>query len=72
MARTLTLNGKEYNIDELSDDAKKIANNIVFAESKLNQLQNEAAIVQTARNAYIQVLSNMLENPKQAPEKADS
>lgn len=65
MAKTLTLNGKDYSIDSLSDEAKRLANNILFCDSKLNQLQNEAAVIQTARNAYIQILTNKLENPGQ-------
>ena len=65
MARTLTLNGKEYDIDEMNDEAKNLANNIIFAENKLNMLKNEAAVLQTGRNAYVQALTNLLENPKQ-------
>jgi hypothetical protein len=69
MARTLTLNGKEYNIDELSDEAKQLANNVVFADAKLNQLQNEAAVIQTGRSAYVQALTKLLEEPT---EQSDS
>jgi len=72
MAKTLTLNEKEYDIDSLSDDAKRLANNILFCDSKLSQLQNEAAVLQTGRNAYIQALTNMLENPDQQASKSDS
>ena len=63
MAKTLTLNGKEYDIDSLSDEAKRLANNIIFCDGKLNQLQSEGAVIQTARNTYIQALTNKLENP---------
>ena len=63
MAGTLTLNGKEYNIDELSDEAKRLANNVAFADTKLNQLQNEAAVIQTGRAAYVQALTKLLEEP---------
>ena len=66
MAQTLTLNDKTYNIEDLSDDAKRLANNIVFAESKLTHLQNEAGLVQTARNTYTQALTAILENPVEA------
>ena len=73
MAQTLTLNGKEYNIDDLSDEAKNIANNIVFADAKLNQLRNEAALIQTARNAYVQALTNEIEKkPAKEAEASDS
>ena len=70
MAQNLTLNDKTYNIDELSDEAKRLANNILFADSKLTQLQNEAALVKTARNTYTKALTTILENPVEQEESA--
>jgi len=61
MAQTLTLNDKIYNIDDLSDEANRLANNIIFAEAKLTQLNNEAALVQTARSTYTKALTAILE-----------
>ena len=61
MAQTLTLNDKIYNIDDLSDEANRLANNIIFAEAKLTQLNNEAALVQTARSTYTKALRAILE-----------
>ncbi len=61
MATTVTLNDKEYNIDELSEEARRLANNIVFADAKIKQLRNEAAVIQAGRVACAQALSGMLE-----------
>ena len=72
MAKTLTLNDKSYNIEDLSDDAKRLATNILFAENKLSQLQSEAAVIQTARNAYTQALTAILEKPAESEEQSDS
>ena len=72
MAQTLTLNDKTYNIDELSDDAKRLANNIVFTDNKLSQLQSEAAVIQTARSTYTKALTAILEKPADTEEQGES
>lgn len=56
----LTIGGKEYDIESLSDEAKAQLNNIRVVERKLAELQQEAAILQTARNAYAAALKAQL------------
>jgi len=56
----LTIDGKEYDIASLSDEAKAQLNNIQTVERKLAELQQEAAILQTARNAYAAALKAQL------------
>jgi hypothetical protein len=56
----ITVDGKEYVIDSLSDDAKAQLGALNMTDRKLAELQQEVAIVQTARNAYAQALAAAL------------
>lgn len=60
----ISIDGKEYDTDALSDEAKGHIQNIQACEQKLADLKREQAIVRTARNAYAQALKNAL--PKDA------
>ena len=53
---SLTLNGIQYLIDDLSDQAKSQLVNLQATDAEINRLQVKLAIVQTARNAYQQAL----------------
>jgi hypothetical protein len=52
----LTIDGKEYLLDSLSDDAKAQLGALNLVDRKLADLQQDMAILQTARNAYAQAL----------------
>lgn len=56
----ITIDGKEYDTDQLSDDAKRQLAMIQFVDRKLMELQSEIAVFQTARNAYGKVLAEKL------------
>jgi len=58
---TITIDGKDYDIESMSEDAKNELLSIQMCDQKVNDLQAELAIVQTARNAYILSLKSMLE-----------
>lgn len=60
----ITIDGKEYDTDTLSDEAKGNIQNVQFCEQKMAELRRELAIAQTARNAYAQALKGAL--PKDA------
>lgn len=60
----VTIDGKQYDTDTLSDDAKNHIQNVQFCEQKMADLQRELAVVRTARNAYAQALQRAL--PKDA------
>ncbi len=59
MAR-ITIDGTEYETDELSDDIKRQVQNVSYCDRKIEELKNEAAVIQTARNAYARSLGEML------------
>ena len=53
---SININGREFNIDDLSDSAKAQIANIQLVDQKINSIQQEIAILQTARNAYTAAL----------------
>lgn len=71
---TLTVEGKQYDMNELSDSAKAMANSVAFCDSKINQLEAELAMVKMARNGFVSQLVNELpqqkdEQPKKTTRK---
>jgi len=48
----LTIDGTEYSIADLSDEAKIQILNIQFVDERIQQLNNELAIADTARIGY--------------------
>jgi len=58
----ITIDGKEYDIDALSDDAKIHLATIQFVDAELVRLQAHVAALQTARNAYGKELQKHLES----------
>lgn len=60
----ITIDGKEYDTEALSEAARSNMLNTKYCDDKLAELKREIAIVQTARNAYAQALKNAL--PKDA------
>jgi hypothetical protein len=56
----VTIDGNEYETDDLSEDAKRQLQNVVYCDRKIEDLKNEAAIIQTARNTYARALSKTL------------
>lgn len=61
---TLTIDGKEYDTEQLSDAAKAQVTNVQIVDQSIAQAQQEVAILQTARNAYVQALQAEL--PKES------
>ncbi len=58
---TITIDGKEYDSETLSDEAKNQLGSIQFVDKKIQELKAELAVYQTARNGYGKALSGMLE-----------
>ncbi|OUS13748.1 hypothetical protein A9Q89_01885 [Gammaproteobacteria bacterium 53_120_T64] len=53
---TLTHDGKDYKISDLSKEAQDQLQSLQLAEAEIKRLQMQLAMVQTARNAYQQAL----------------
>lgn len=60
----VTIDGKEYDSDALSEEARNNILNVQFCEKRMKELQRELVMAQTARNAYAQALKGTL--PKDA------
>ena len=57
----ITIDEVEYNLGDLSDNAKAQLANIQFVDSQLQQLNNELAVSDTARIGYTNALKAELE-----------
>ena len=56
----ITIDGKEYDLNALSDEAKAQIVSIQFVDGELARLNAQAAALQTARMAYSKELNGML------------
>ena len=48
----LTLDGVEYSLTDISDEARAQLQNIAFCDERIQQLSNEWAVADTARMGY--------------------
>lgn len=60
----VTIDGKEYETDDMSEDARRQLGNVATCDRRLEELRNETAMIQTARNTYAQSLGKMLADEK--------
>lgn len=60
----ITVDGVEYNTEDLSDNGKAQLASLQFLEVQMQKLKNEIAVYQTARNSYVQALKVELEKTK--------
>ena len=60
----LNIDGREYDTETLPEEAKEQLINVQVVDKKIAQLQQELAIVKTARNAYVRDLQSKL--PKES------
>ena len=56
----ITIDGKDYAVDSLSQDALNQLSSINIVDRKIADLQQDIAILQTARNAYAAALAAAL------------
>lgn len=57
---TITIDGDKYSLSDLSENCKVQLNNIQFVDERLQQLQNELAVADTARIGYSNALKSEL------------
>ena len=58
----VTIDGKEYDYDSLSDKAKATLASIQFVQSELKRISAQASVLKTAESAYGKTLKQELEN----------
>lgn len=57
----ITIDGKAYDLEKLSDNAKSQLGNLQFVDQEIARAQAHLAVLQTARNTYAQALKQALE-----------
>jgi len=58
----IKIDGKDYDTDTLSDQSKAQLVNLRFVDTELDRLQAKIAVLQTARQVYVNALKQAL-NP---------
>ena len=56
----LKIDNKEYDLDTLSDECKAQLASIQYCDQEIARLQVKAAVIQTAKGAYLQALQKSL------------
>jgi len=57
----ITIDGKDYDLEALSDESKAQLVSLQFVDAELRRLQAQSAALQTARIAYSRALKQLLE-----------
>lgn len=60
----INIDGKEYSLSELSDNARAQVANLQFVDAQIQQLNNEWAVADTARIGYTNALKSELDQLK--------
>ena len=60
----VTLDGIEYNTEDLSDNGKAQLASLQFLEAQMRKLNNEIAVYQTARHSYVTALKSEIDTSK--------
>ena len=59
---SITIDGKEYNVDNISDSGKEQLASIKFSQNEIQALEARVAICKTAIVAYTTALRKELDN----------
>tara|TARA_Y100001968_G_C19192660_1_gene635962 strand:- start:517 stop:708 length:192 start_codon:yes stop_codon:yes gene_type:complete len=57
----LTIDGKDYDIDSLSDSSKQTLASLQFTQSEVKRLQAQIAVLKTAESSYANALKKDVE-----------
>ena len=57
----ITIDGVDYNLEDLSENAKLQLRNIQFVDAQIQQQNNEWAVADTARIGYSNALKNEID-----------
>lgn len=64
MSQKLKLDDKEYDISDLSENSKKTLSSLQFTTKKLQELDNMRALLQRAKNSYMESLKKEMLSQK--------
>lgn len=65
MAGTITIDGKQYVLEDLSQNAQQQIGNLRVTDQEIERLNRQLAIAQTARAAYARALAAELPKTEQ-------
>ena len=63
-ANTITIDDKDYNLDDLSDECKAEIQSLQFCEGEIARLNAKLAVAGTAKIGYQRALAKLLEEDK--------
>ena len=63
--KTITMNGKDYNIDQISEKARYLVDQLKDLQSQSMQLKARLDQVEVCSSGFTQLLEQELENPQQ-------
>ena len=63
-ANTITIDDKDYNLDDLSDECKSEIQSLQFCEGEIARLNAQLAVAGTAKIGYQRALAKLLEEDK--------
>jgi prefoldin subunit 5 len=66
--KTITVNDVEHNIEDLTEQQHAMVNHIADLDRKLGQLQFNADQLNVGREAFVNMLSQSLDEPKEVSE----
>ncbi len=69
---TIKIDGKDYDIDTLSPEAKAQLTSLQMTDTEIQRLKIQLAIAQTARNAYANALKSRLPTPREQIQKNET
>ena len=64
MGQKIKLDDKEYDIENLSEQAKATLASLQFATSRMQELNNMQALLQRAKNSYIEIIKQEMVTKK--------
>jgi len=57
---TITIDEKEYEVENMDDEQKSIVQAMNYCDAKIAETHNQLAALQTAKQAYVNDLGNRL------------
>tara|TARA_Y100000287_G_scaffold169047_1_gene153679 strand:- start:64 stop:249 length:186 start_codon:yes stop_codon:yes gene_type:complete len=57
---TITIDEKEYEIEDMTDEQKSLVQAMNYCDAKIAETQNQLAALKTARQAYVNDLGSRL------------
>jgi|TARA_R110000868_G_scaffold313716_1_gene574680 cell division protein ZapA (FtsZ GTPase activity inhibitor) len=67
--KTITVNDKPYNVEDLNEQEIVMVNHVADLDQKLMAARFNVDQLQVARDSFVGMLTNSLENPTPAEEK---